>query len=240
MAQRLIDLSMPVHEGMMTFPRVQPPKITMLESWKEFADNIGAGAYGEDHLTAHYVVSHSDHAGTHVDAVKHMRGPDAPGPEGIPLEYCYSDGVVLDFRHLTKGAGITVDDVKAALAKIGYTLKARDIVLIQTGASAYNDEKRYLTDHVGMTGEATRWLIAQGVRMMGTDAPTFDPPVWAMFERREFWLAHKVMIDDDYWHLENLTNLDKLPTHGFTLSVFPIAWQGTTGAPVRAVGIVND
>ncbi len=211
----------------------------MTESWQEFATNIGAGEHGENWLTAHYTVSHSDHAGTHVDAVKHMRGPDAPGPEGIPLDYCFSDGVVLDFRHLEKGAGITVADLEGALAKIGYTLKEKDIVLIQTGASAYNHEPRYITDHCGMTDEATRWLISKGVRMMGTDAPTFDPPVWAMFERKEFWHAHKVMIDEDYWHLENLTNLDKLPSHGFKLSVFPIKWEGTTGAPVRAVGIVG-
>lgn len=240
MSQKLIDLSMAVHEGMVTFPRVEPPKMKMLESWKEFADNIGAGEFGEDHLTAHYIVSHSDHAGTHVDAVKHMRGPDAPGVEGIPLEYCYSDGVVLDFRHLEKGAGITVDDLKGALSKIDYVLKPKDIVLIQTGASAYNDEPRYITDHVGMTGDATLWLIEQGIRMMGTDAVTFDPPVWAMFERKEFWHAHKVMLDHDYWHLENLENLDQLPKSGFTLSVFPVKWIGTTGAPVRAVGIIND
>jgi kynurenine formamidase len=239
MAQMLIDLSMPVKEGMMTFPRVAPPRIRMLESWEEFADNIGAGQYGEHWLTAHYTVSQSDHAGTHVDALKHVRGPDAPGPEGIPLDYCFSDGVVLDFRHLAKGAGITVADLEGALARIGYTVKARDIVLIQTGASAYNDQERYLTDHCGMTAAATRWLIDRGVRMMGTDAPTFDPPVWAMFERKQFWEAHKVMIDEDYWHLENLINLDRLPAHGFKLSVFPINWVGTTGAPVRAVGIVD-
>lgn len=240
MAQRLIDLSMAAHEGMMTFPRVQSPKITMLESWMEFADNIGAGAYGENHLTAHYVVSHSGHAGAYVDTGKYMRGPDVPGPEGILLEYCYSEGVVLDFRHMTKGASITVEDVKAALSKSNYTLNPRDIVLTQTGALAYNHELRYLTDHDGMTGDATHWLIAQGVRMMDTDAPTFAPLVWAMFERKDFWLAYKVMIHDDYWHLENLPNIDKLPTHGFTLSVFPIAWQGTTRAPLQSVGIVND
>ena len=197
MAPKLIDLSMPVKEDMMTFPRVAPPQMRMLESWKEFADNIGAGAHGEDWLTAHYSISVGDHVGTHVDAVKHMRGPDAPGPEGIPLEYCYGDGVVLDFRHMEKGAGITVEDLEGALTKIGYTLKERDIVLIQTGASAYNGEKRYITDHCGMTAAATRWLIDRGVRMMGTDAPTFDPPVWAMFERKQFWEAHKVMLDQD-------------------------------------------
>ena len=59
-----------------------------------------------------------------------------------------------------------------------------------------------------MTAEATRHLIAHGVRMMGIDAITFDPPVWAMFEQKHFWEAHLVMMDEDYWHLENLTNLD--------------------------------
>ena len=91
-----------------------------------------------------------------------------------------------------------------------------------------------------MTAEATRHLIAQGVRMMGVDAITFDPPVWAMFERKHFWEAHLVMMDEDYWHLENLTNLDAAPPHGFKLCVFPVKWMGTTAAPVRAVAIVDD
>ena len=99
-----------------------------------------------------------------MDSLRHMRD-DAPGPEGIPLEYCYGDGVCLDFRHLPKGAGITVDDVKAALTKINYTLKPLDIVLIHTGAGKIQETQAYLTDHVGMTGEATHWLLDQGIKM---------------------------------------------------------------------------
>jgi kynurenine formamidase len=50
-----------------------------------------------------------------------------------------------------------------------------------------------------------------------------------------------VMVDHDYWHLENLTNLDKIgSSQGFKLSCFPIKWTGTTAAPVRAVAIVDD
>ena len=154
-------------------------------------------------------------SGTHVDAVKHLRGPDAPGVEGIPLEYCYSDGVVLDFTHKESGTRIFPDEIDEALEKIGYTLKERDIVLMHTGAGAYQDEERYRTDHCGMTAEATRHLIAHGVRMMGVDAITFDPPVWAMFEQKHFWEAHLVMMDEDYWHLENITNLDALPSARF-------------------------
>jgi kynurenine formamidase len=237
---RLVDLSMPVHRNMITFPRIPPPTLLMYESWTEFAEGIGAAKEGATWLTASYLVIQGDHVGTHCDAVKHLRGPDAPGPEGIPLEYCYSDGVVLDFRHKPFGAGISRADIDEALARIDYTLKERDIVLIQTGASAYNTETRYLTDHCGMTAEATRYLISKGVRLMGIDAVTFDPPVWAMFERKQFWEAHMVMMDEDYWHIENLMNLDQLPACNFKLAVFPIKWIGTTAAPVRAVGIIDE
>jgi kynurenine formamidase len=213
----------------------------MYESWQEFAERIGAAAHGADWLTASYIVIQNDHVGTHCDAVKHLRGPDAPGVEGIPLEYCYGDGVRLDFTDRPSGYRITPDDVDGKLAEIGVTLKERDIVLIHTGAGAYNTEDRYRTDHCGMTAEATRHLIAQGVRMMGCDAITFDPPVWAMFEKKKFWEAHRVMWDEEYWHLENLMNLDQIGRpHSFQLIVMPVKWVGTTAAPVRAVAIVED
>mgnify|MGYP000695871243 FL=1 len=239
MARRFIDLSMPVHNGMVSFPRVVRPALEMYETWKEFADRIGAAEYGVDWLTAHCKVVLGDHIGTHVDSLRHMRD-DAPGPEGIPLEYCYGEGVCLDFRHLPVGSGITVEDVRAALAKASYELKPLDIVLIHTGAGKLQDSDAYLTEHSGMTGEATVWLIDQGIKMMGIDAVTFDPPVRAMFERKKFWEAHRVMLEHEYYHLENMTNLDQLPPHGFKVSVFPIKWVNTTAAPVRAVAILED
>ena len=100
--------------------------------------------------------------------------------------------------------------MKAALDKIRYTIKPLDIVLIHTGAGAIQETQAYLTDHVGMTGEATHWLLDQGVKVAGIDAVTFDPPVWAMFERKKFWEAHRVMIEREYYHLENMTNFDQL------------------------------
>jgi kynurenine formamidase len=48
------------------------------------------------------------------------------------------------------------------------------------------------------------------------------------------------MREREYYHLENMTNLDQLPGHGFTLSLFPVKWVNTTAAPVRAVAIIND
>lgn len=240
MSTRIVDLSMPVHNDMVTFPRIVKPTLLMYETWEEFAERIGAAQYGAKSLTASYMIVLSDHVGTHIDALKHLRHV-APGPEGIPLEYCYGDGVVLDFRHKEKGAGISAAEVQQELKRIEYTLKPGDIVLIHTGAGAYQHDERYLTDHSGMTAEATNWLIDQGIKVMGIDAITFDPPVWAMFERKQFWEAHRVMVEREYYHLENLTNLDQIGrSHGFKLSAFPIKWTGTTAAPVRAVAIIEE
>ena len=82
---------------------------------------------------------------------------------------------VLDFRHLDKGAGITVDDMKAALTRINYTLKPLDIVLIHTGAGRDSGDAGLPDRPRGMTGEATHWMLDQGVKVAGIDAVTFDP-----------------------------------------------------------------
>ena len=216
----------------MVFPRVVRPVLLMYEDWEQFAEGIGAAEHGVTSLAASSMTVLGDHVGTHIDALKHFRKGGA-GPEGIPIEYCYGDGVVLDFRHMENGAAISVADVQKALGKINYEIKPLDIVLIMTGAGSYNHEERYLSEHCGMAKEATLWLIDQGVKVMGIDAITFDPPVWAMFERKEFWESHRVMIDREYYHLENLCNLEAIPRpHGFKLSVLPIKWVDTTASPV--------
>ena len=131
--RRIVDLSMPVHAEMLTFPRVPPPALCVYESHTEFAERIGAAEYGVDSLTASYLVVQNDHVGSHCDARKHIV-PTAGGPESIPLEYCYSDGVLLDFTHRAPGDIISAADIEEALAKISYEVKERDIVLIHTGA----------------------------------------------------------------------------------------------------------
>ena len=120
--KRIVDLSMPVHGDMLTFPRVPPPAITVYESHEDFATRIGAAAHGVDSLTASYLVVSNDHVGTHLDARKHIV-PSAGGPETIPLEYCMSDGVLLDFTRAEKGHVITSGEVEAELDRIGYELK---------------------------------------------------------------------------------------------------------------------
>jgi kynurenine formamidase len=49
--RRLVDLSMPVHPDMLTFPRVPPPALCVYESHEDFATRIGAAEFGVTSLT---------------------------------------------------------------------------------------------------------------------------------------------------------------------------------------------
>ena len=100
-----------VHMDMLTFPRVPPPAITVYETHQQFAERIGAAAHGVTSLTASNLIVINDHVGTHCDARRHIV-PDAGGAETIPLEWCISDGVLLDFTDKEKGYRITAEDVE--------------------------------------------------------------------------------------------------------------------------------
>jgi kynurenine formamidase len=237
---RLIDLTMEIYQGMMTYPSVTRPHIADMEDHAQMARSMGTDAFGVTHLPNHSIIVTGDHIGTHLDSWGHVKR-DAPRAEGIPIEYCYGDGVVLDLTHKRAGDEITVPDIQAALARISYDVKPLDIVLLRTDAAKRRFDRVYLTDHPGMTKEAVHWLLDRGVKVMGIDAIGFDPPVPFMFERRKFWEAHLVMLEREYYHLENLCNLDQIPVpFGFTVSVLPIPYRGASASPVRAVAIVEE
>ena len=104
-------------------------------------------------------VSVGTHDTTHLDAPWHYaptsEGKPAKTIDQIPLNWCYADGVVLDFHHKRAGEGITATEVEEALDKIGYQLKPWDIVLIRTDVYKHYGEPEYADLHPGMTREST-------------------------------------------------------------------------------------
>lgn len=89
-----------------------------------------------------------------------------------------------------------------------------------------------------MTREGTLWILDQGVKVIGIDAVTFDLPMNTMLQLHKFWPAHLVMKEREYYHLENLANLYKVPLpYGSKFACFPIKLKGTSASPVRAVAI---
>jgi kynurenine formamidase len=206
-----------------------------------------------------------------MDAPWHY-GPTSEGKpaktiEKIPLEWFYGDGVVLDFHKKERGSGITPDDLQAELKRIGYELKPFDIVLIRTDASKHYNEKNYEHLGIGVIEEATRWLIDQGIKVMGVDSYTWDKPhdCVLMITGKKYWPtpeslpgyekvppapetgklgdfieSHLFGRKREYFHAENLANLDKLPPFGFKVCLFPIKIENASGGWIRATAILED
>ncbi|MBI9077343.1 MAG: cyclase family protein [Desulfatibacillum sp.] len=259
MGQTFIDLSIAIESGLPSDPEMMIPKV-------DFIDH----AMGADQMEAFFpglkkeqlpkglgwaveFVQLTTHSGTHLDAPYHYHptmdnGKKALTIDEVPLEWCFQDGVVLDFSHKADGERITAKDVEAELARINYTIKPLDIVLVRTGADAAWGKIEYLVKGPGMTRESTLYLCEKGVKVVGIDAWSWDRPL--PFLAQEFqekgdpsviWEAHFAGIEMGYCHMEKLTNLDKIPRpHGFKVACFPIKITGASGGWTRPVAIVQD
>ena len=133
------------------------------------------------------------------------------------------------------------------LARISYTLKPFDIVLIRTDAYKHYEEAGYEEMHPGMTRAATLWLLNQGVKVTGTDAWGWDRPLEMMAaelrsgQNKNFWEAHYLGQEKEYCHIERMANLDKIPKpFGFKVAAFPIKIEKASGGWVRAVAILDE
>ncbi|MBK5960116.1 cyclase [Rhodoplanes elegans] len=263
MPQRIIDLSISIDTDVPSDPPMARPKVTYLDHRQTFGrlqtffpgltpDRLPDGA-----TWAIEKVELTTHNGTHLDAPWHYHptmnhalvagGERAATIDEIPLDWCFKPGVKLDFRHLPDGHVATAAEVEAELARIGHVLKPLDIVLVNTAAGDRYGTSDYLDAGCGMGREATLWLTSRGVRVVGTDAWSWDAPFGATAKRFAetddaslIWEGHKAGREIGYCHLEKLHNLELLPATGFTVACFPVKIRAASAGWTRAVAILDD
>ncbi len=191
------------------------------------------------------------HATTHLDAPWHyapeVAGQPAKTIDQIPLDWCYGEGVVVDMSHKADFDPITATDVQQALQQTNVSLQPGMIVLIRTGRARFNGQKNFAEVGTGMSADATRWLIGQGIKVMGIDQWGWDLPLPYMIKQAKlrgdqhlFWEGHLVGQEHEYCHMEQLVNLEALPATGFKVCVFPLKIVGASAAPARVVAILDE
>jgi kynurenine formamidase len=254
MPRKIIDLSVPLHNGTFDGMLLEINYITHAENGRRWAQRFGVEVddlpFG--HGSASEQVHLVTHAGTHVDSPYHYAPVDSEGKptrtiDEIELENFFGDGFCLDFTHKKPAERISADEVDEAIAKINYTVKPGDIALIHTGASKYVDSPQFLSIQPGMTRESILCLTAKGVKVVGIDAWGMDIPFAVMAQELKdgiegtFWQAHFAGKESEYFQIEKLANLDKLPApHGFQVACFPIHVERGSGAWCRAVAIFEE
>jgi kynurenine formamidase len=259
MTTTYIDLSISIEPGLPSDPEMMIPRIdyvdhqTGAEQMKDFFPGLQTKQLPDGLGWSLEFMHLTTHSGTHLDAPWHYhpkmsQGKKALTIDEIPLEWCFSDGVVLDFSNKADGDGISADDVEHCLGQMGYTLKPLDIVLVRTGADAFWGSADYLVKGAGMTRESTLYLLDRGIKVVGIDAWSWDRPL--PFLAKAFqdsgdpsvvWEAHFAGIEKGYCHMEKLTNLDKLPRpFGFKVACFPVKIRSASAGWCRPVAIVEE
>ncbi len=253
----IIDLSIPITDGLPSDPPPQIPHIEYLDhkSTVESMISYFNNAISSDDLPGGYAwaienVHLTTHSGTHLDAPYHFY-PTMNGGERswtideVPLEWCIGNGVLIDFSSKPHGYRITSQDLEEYFEKAGYYPKQGDIPLLCSGASRFWGTPEYLKAGAGMSAEATIWLIDHGVNVMGTDGWSWDVPL--PIEAAEYkktgdssiiWEAHRVGIEKAYCHIEKLTNLEQLPFTGFQVICLPVKIKDASAGWCRCVAII--
>jgi kynurenine formamidase len=257
--KRFVDLSIAIEPNLPSDPPDMRPQIEYqdhargAERMQEYFPGVTTDQLPGGLGWAVETLTLTTHSGTHLDAPYHYhptmdRGQPALTIDEVPLSWCFSDGVLLDFRHKMDGERITVADLEKELARIRYEIKPLDIVLVQTGADAAWGKEEYLVRGAGMDRESTLYLTEQGVRVVGIDAWTWDRPLPFLAQEfqetgdpRVIWEAHFAGIEVGYCHMEKMANLSAIGRpHGFTVCCFPIKIKRASGAWVRPVAIVDE
>jgi arylformamidase len=141
----IIDISVPVHPGMVTYPgdpTVVLERVASIENGD--VANISRLAFGV-------------HTGTHVDAPVHFVA-GASAAEVLPLDVLVGPVVVLD---------LTAAERLDAGAFDGVELAPR--ILLKTRNSELWNSDSFADDFLALTGDAARLLVEGGVRLVGID-----------------------------------------------------------------------
>ena len=219
-ARRLVELSHPIHAGMITYPGLPAPAIT---PYLTRSDSTARFAPGTEF--AMDTISMIGNTGTYLDAPWH-RFADGADLAGLPLERLVDLPVALVRIAGTPARGVDADMLAPLGAVHGHA------VLIHSGDDARFGTPAYVQDPAFLTRDGAQWLVDQGAALVGIDAVNIDD---ATDGTRP---AHTLLLQAGIPVVEHLAGLAQLPLRGARFTAAPpmVAEFGTF--PVRAFAAI--
>lgn len=211
---QIVDLTQEIDECIQVFPG--SPRVSLLQ-WSNY----------ETHKFASEAIFCSTHVGTHIDAPYHfnMNGSTV---EKISLKkLIVQDKIKVLKIEKNDDEKIEIDDLK------NHEIMENDSILINTNWSKNKDLDKYFSNSPGLSKAAANYLAEIKINLVGIDSPNIDPATDNEFS------SHKIFSESNILVIENLMNLDKLLNSRFTLIALPLKLKNCSGAPIRAVAILN-
>lgn len=206
-AVRTIDISMPLFDGMPSFPGDPPFRSSRVQRLEDGAP------YDLSSLTL------STHAGTHLDPPSHFVS-EGLAIDGIDLDTLSGPCVVLEVPPRCTSVGAP------ELEKLPPGVQR---VLLRTSNSLrWAERLEFFPDFVGIELPAARLLTERGVRLVGIDALSIET------DRTETYPVHRELLGRGILILEGLLLAEASPG-AYELACLPLALRGGDGGPARAV-----
>ena len=201
---KLYDATLPIQEGMVTFPGDPPFQI------KPFFQRHRGDPFDLA------LMSIGTHLGTHVDPPAHYLDGGSTVDE-IPLEILVGPGVVLDMR------GKSLID-RQALEEAPLEDHVR--VLFKTDNGPRLLQSSFHEDFVHLTEDGARYLVEKNVCLVGND--------YLSIERYQNPGApvHHILLEAGALVVEAV-NLMEVPPGAYEIFCLPIKIKGADGAPAR-------
>jgi len=210
---RIIDLTQTLTDGMrgVTF---QPAMLLDRDGWNART------------LTLY------SHCATHIDAPRHFQN-DGPTIDDVPLDACVGPAIVLDLTPIGEREEITPERLQEAM---GTPSDCPERLLLRTDWSHRLGTPSHRDALPRLTLEAARWLVDQGVRLVGVEPPS----VADVHNIEEVQAVHRVLLDASVVIVEGLVNLDQLGDESFTLVALPLKIEHGDGSPARVIAITGS
>ena len=219
---RIVDLSHPIHDGLITYPGLPAPEIRPHLTRAQSRSIYEPGT--EFQIDAITMVGNT---GTYLDSPFH-RYAEGLDLAALPLESCVELSAVLA---RTAGSGSRAVDV-GALAALDVAGRA---VLLHTGGDAAWGHADYAAEAPYLTEAGARWLAERGARLVGINSVNIDD---IQSGRRR--PAHSILLRAGIPVVEHLTGLSQLPPTGFRFTAAPIPLAGFGTFPTRAYATIPE
>jgi kynurenine formamidase len=183
-----------------------------------------------------------DHVGTHMDAPIHCWEPGVT-LERVDISRMIGEAVCLDMYKGDVDYGYTAADFEAVGGEL---VQPGDIVLIYSGYRDYSETERIKQTYLEVDG--AEWLVERGVHSVGCEPAGIEHVPEGLWKYHWYdkdtpnlpsWPAHQVLLSNDVYIIEGLTNLDRVKSQRFRFAALPLPIPGASGCPVRAVAWVD-
>lgn len=216
---KIVDLSHPIEDGMITYTGLPGPKIS-----DHLSREASQGHYADGTTFQIGKIEMVANTGTYIDAPFHRYADGGDLSQFVLDSVANLDGLVFGADPATRAISPDIFQDRDVSGKA---------VLVHSGWDRHWSTAQYFEAHPFLTRESAEYLKSAGAVLVGIDSLNIDDNTDG--ERP----AHTVLLGADIPIVEHMCNLGNLPGSGFKFFAVPSPVKGMGSFPVRAFAIIG-